>query len=113
MFLEIFCLGCFGSLLFFGGKAAGDSLGRKIKAAANKYNDDDYECIEIDIEDQVRNKEDETGYCYILKAYKDWSGECHAVLKNLGGWGAFVHADTIEELNDKIDKEYIELAKRR
>lgn len=112
MFLEIFCLGSLATLLFSAGKATNDSLGRKIKAAANKYNDDDYECIEIDIEDQVRNKEDETGYCYILKAYKDWSGECHAVLKKLDGMGAFVHADTIDELNDKIDRKYKELVSK-
>lgn len=112
MFLEIFCLGSLATLLFSAGKATSDSLSRKLKTASYD-SDDDYYVSETDIEDQIRNTWDETNYCYVLKAYKDRMGKYHAILKNLYGMGAYVHADTIEELNEEIDKEYIELAKRR
>ena len=109
MFREIFCLGSLATLLFSAGKATSDSLSRKLKTASYDSDDGDY-ISEIDIEDQIRNTWDETNYCHVLKAYKNFSGY-HAVLKNLDGMGAFVDAETIEELNDKIDIEYKELGR--
>lgn len=112
MFLEIFCLGSLASVLFNAGKATSGSLSRKNITAANKYDDDEYD--EIDIKKLLKCEFDESKRFYVFRAYKhkDMRGTYHAILRNdVDDWGTIINTETMEELNNEIEREYKEQKK--